>query len=101
MIIAELAEKNPVMPPRMGGWALRVRLVLPYLMNADSLFVSTNQKAFQIKVDDTIYSACLDSEARAPFKIMPGDNPTMEVALEVYSESIDAIYRGKYFEIIT
>ena len=70
-------------------------------MNADTLFQSTNMKAFQLKVDETVYAACLDGDARAPFKIIPGDNPTMEMALEVYSDSIDAIYRGKYFELIT
>lgn len=71
---------------------MRVRIVLPYLCNADVLFMSTNMKAFKFKVDDNEYSATLDSEARTPFKVMPGDNPTMEVALEVYSESMDTIY---------
>lgn len=100
MYICELAQKNSVQPPRMGGWALRVRIVLPYLNNADKLFVSMNSKPFSFKVDETVYSAVLDSEARTPFKIEPGDNPTMELALEVYSESMDAIYNWDTFYII-
>ena len=100
MYICELTQKNSVQPPRMGGWALRVRIVLPYLNNADKLFKEMNGKTFALKVDEDIYAAVLDSEARTPFKIEPSDNPTMEIALEVYSESMDAIYNWKTFYII-
>jgi hypothetical protein len=100
MYQCELAQKNSVQPPRMGGWALRVRIVLPYLNNADKLFKSMNCKPFAFSVDWVVYSAVLDSEARTPFKIEPGDNPTMELALEVYSESMDAIYNWNTFYLI-
>ena len=100
MIQCQLAQNSAVLPPRQGGGALRVRIVVPYLVNADTLFMGMDSKVFHLKVDDTEYSACLDADSRAPFKIMPGDSATMEIALEVYSESMDAIYNGKNFYII-
>lgn len=60
MIQCQLAQNNAVLPPRQGGGALRVRIVVPYLVNADTLFMGMDSKVFHLNVDETEYSACLD-----------------------------------------
>lgn len=97
--VVQLHQKNPVLPPKEKGGPFRVRLLTAYLDNADFLFGELNGNSFTFMVDDERYSACLDQELSAPFRIVPGPNPTIEIVIDVYADSYDRLIRGKSFYI--
>lgn len=97
-MIVQLAEKNPILLPKSGN-ALRIKVQAPYLVNADALFVKINWSAFAIEVDGKEYGCVLNQDLSAPFKIIPWDNPLIELCLEVYCDSVDTFYLGKNFSL--
>lgn len=88
----QLSSKNPILLPKSGQESIRVKIELPYLNNADALFVLMNQNTFQFEVDLVRFTAVLNQELTAPFKIVPGSAPLIEICLEIYADSVDVLY---------
>lgn len=99
-MLVQLAGKNAILLPKGGSTALRVKVELPYLNNADALFNKMNGQPFQIEVDWVKYDCVLNQDLSWPFKILPGDNPLIEICLEIYCDSVDTFYHGESFSII-
>lgn len=97
--VVQLHRKNPVLPPKERGGPFRVRLLTAYLENADFLFGALNDNGFTFWVDEHRFSACLNQDLSAPFRIVPGPNPTIEIVIDVYAESYDLLITGKQFYI--
>lgn len=96
----QLSSKNPILLPKSGQESIRVKIELPYLNNADALFVLMNQNTFQFEVDLVRFTAVLNQELTAPFKIVPGSAPLIEICLEIYADSVDVLYHWKSFNLI-
>lgn len=97
--LVQLHRKNPVLPPKEKGGPFRVRLLTVYLENADFLFGALNDTSFTFGVDEHRFTACLDQDLSAPFRIVPGPDPTIEIVIDVYTESYDLLINGKVFYI--
>lgn len=70
-LIVSLHTQNAVRPPKEKGGPFRVRLITPYLGNADTLFDDINNESFSLVVDEKTFSAVLNQELAAPFRIIP------------------------------
>lgn len=90
----QFAKTNPVLPPTSPWGTFRVKLRTAYLGDADELFDSINGKSFIFGSDTYKFSAVLNQDLTAPFRIIPGDNPFVEIIIEVYTDSYDSIIRG-------
>lgn len=96
----QLVPTNPILLPKGGSTALRVKVQAPYLNQADALFVKVNGDAFKIKVDEEEYDCVLNQDLSAPFKLIPWENPLIEMCIEVYCDSVDVFYHWKSFNLI-
>lgn len=97
MIQCQLSNTNGVLAPKGASTTYRVKIQIPYLSNADEIFWKMNGTTFVFQVDEHQFDAVLNQDLTAPFKIVPWDNPLLEVMIEVYSDSFDKIYNGKTF----
>lgn len=61
------------------------------------LFGALNDQAFTFWCDEHRFSACLNQELSAPFRIVPWTNPVIEITVDVYCDSYDLLIRGKTF----
>lgn len=91
----QYASSNPILPPKAPGGTFRVKLATAYMENADQVFPVLNENPCKFHVDEDIYDAVLNQDLSAPFRIIPGANPLMEIILEVYTDSYDRLIRGK------
>ena len=96
----KLAPKNPILAPKNGSLAFRVKVQLPYLHQADELFNRISQNSFTLQVDSTVYEASLNHELESCFRIIPGSSPVIEICMDVYTKSFDTIYYSKNISII-
>lgn len=99
-MLVQLSDKNPLLAPKAWSTAFRVKVQAPYLDNADEIFNSLNWEVVQISLDWDLYKAVLNQELASSFKIIPGDEPLIEICLEVYNKSFDQIYNAKEIILI-
>lgn len=91
----QFSSSNPILPPKNPGGTFRVKVQTAYLGDADEVFPAINGNPFRFIVDTEEYSAVLNQDLSAPFRIIPWENPVMEIIIEVYTNSYDRLIRGK------
>ena len=96
----QLSKRNPILAPKAWSTAFRVKVTLPYLGQSDEIFPLISQNSFHLDVNGTAYPCSLNHEVESCFRIIPGDNPIIELCLDVYTKSFDSIYYTNNLSII-